>query len=94
MSPPFDEPASPNQTAGAMTGSEHLYGAGPRKDKRGVDLISDVASRSQRSPLEQRGATPFFQCIDSRYDATGNVHHCDGFATRGGFVPVLFSTRQ
>ena len=42
MSPRFDEPASPNQTAGAMTGSEHLYGAGPREDHRGVDLISDA----------------------------------------------------
>ena len=25
-----------------MTGSEHLYGAGPREDHRGVDLISDA----------------------------------------------------
>src|SRR5215470_12515244 len=36
----------------------HVYEVRPRKDKRGFDLISDVASsiRSQRSPLEQRGA--------------------------------------
>jgi hypothetical protein len=108
---------------------KHVYEVRPRKDKRSVDLISDVASsiRSQRSPLEQRGArqknwgncdkqadesdddynlsktehparkhsksgthcylrqgtesqsykqigpNPFFQCIDSRHDATGNV---------------------
>jgi hypothetical protein len=25
-----------------MTGSQHLYEVRPRKDKRGVDLISDV----------------------------------------------------
>jgi hypothetical protein len=41
----------------------HAYEVRPRKDKRGVDLISDVASRSQRSPLEQRGATPFFNAL-------------------------------
>ena len=29
----------------------HVYEVRPRKDKRGVDLISDVAMRSQRSPL-------------------------------------------
>jgi hypothetical protein len=28
--------------AGAMTSSQHVYEVRPRKDKRGVDLISDV----------------------------------------------------
>ena len=57
-------------------------------------IFDMLFSGPNEGDFEQRGATPFFQCINSRYDATGNVHHCDGFATRGGFVPVLFSTRQ
>jgi hypothetical protein len=38
----------PNQTAGAnrwparWTSSQHIYEVRPRKDKRGVDLISDA----------------------------------------------------
>ena len=28
--------------AGAMTSSQHVYEVRPRKDKRGVDLISDA----------------------------------------------------
>jgi len=37
---------------------QHVYEVRPRKDRRGVDLISDVANsmRSQHSPLEQREA--------------------------------------
>ena len=36
-------PEPPNQPlAVAMTGSQHVYVVGPRKDKRGVNLISDA----------------------------------------------------
>ena len=31
-----------NPLAGAVTGSPHVYEVRPRKDKRGVDLISDA----------------------------------------------------
>jgi hypothetical protein len=71
--------------------SVHSYEVRPRKDKRGVDLISDVASRSQRSPLEQRGATPFFQCIDSRYDPPATFIIATALPRGADF---LFSTRQ
>jgi hypothetical protein len=31
-----------NRRPGAMTSSQHLYEIRPRKDRRGVDLISDA----------------------------------------------------
>jgi hypothetical protein len=31
-----------NRSPGAMTSSQHVYEVRPRKDKRGVDLISDA----------------------------------------------------
>jgi hypothetical protein len=31
-----------NRWPGAITGSQHVYEVRPRKEKRGVDLISDV----------------------------------------------------
>jgi len=31
-----------NRWPGAMSGSQHVYEIRPRKDRRGVDLISDV----------------------------------------------------
>jgi hypothetical protein len=34
--------AAANRWPGAMTSSQHLYEIRPRKDKRGVDLISEA----------------------------------------------------
>ena len=38
----LNQTMQPTRLAGLMTSSQHLYEVRPRKDKRGVDLISDA----------------------------------------------------
>ena len=37
-----NQPLQANRLASAMTSSQHVYEVRPRKDRRGVDLISDA----------------------------------------------------
>jgi len=55
-----------------MTSSKHVYEVRPRKDKRGVDLISDVLpigrlcrTQSAMQPATQ-GFQPLTRCCNSR----------------------------
>ena len=67
----------------AMTSSQHLYEVRPRKDKRGVDLISDVLPfgglwyDGPNAASNTVGYVPFYSCAESAvirvYDEAGNV---------------------
>jgi hypothetical protein len=68
-----------------MTGSEHLYGAGPREDHRGVDLISDALPFGRLRYGEPNAISNAisFAKFNSRdavirvYNAAGNVIETD-----------------
>ena len=66
-----------------MTSSQHVYEIRPRKDKRGVDLISDVLPFGKLSYIEPNavsnaiGYAKFFSrshhAVIRVYDEAGNV---------------------
>ena len=66
-----------------MTSSQHVYEIRPRKDKRGVDLISDVLPFGKLSYIEPNavsnaiGCAKFFSrshhAVIRVYDEAGNV---------------------
>jgi hypothetical protein len=72
-----------NRWPGAMTSSKHVYEVRPRKDKRGVDLISDVLPfgrlwYGERDAISNATSYARFfsrshDAVIRVYDETGNV---------------------
>jgi hypothetical protein len=44
--------------AGAMTSLQHVYEVRPRKDKRGIDLISDALPFGENNSVKNYGKIP------------------------------------
>ncbi len=82
----------------AMTSSRHVYEIRPRKDKRGVDLISDALpfGRLWHGEPDAIGYAKFYSrshdAVIRVYDAAGNVldthkHASDFMLNRDGCSP-------
>src|SRR5207237_5827424 len=75
-----NQPMQPTAGLGAMTSSQHVYEVRPCKDKRGVDLISDVLPFGRLwygEPDDAVGYAQFYSRSHNAeirvYDAAGNV---------------------
>jgi hypothetical protein len=71
-----------------MTGSQHLYEVRPRKDKRGVDLISDVLPFGglwYSGPNAASNAIDYAKFYSRSHDAVIRVYDESGNVIERGF---------
>ena len=61
-----------------MTSSQHIYQVRPRKDHRGVDLISDALPFGRLWYLEVSDAIEYAKHRSRSHNAVIRVHHAAG----------------
>jgi hypothetical protein len=64
-----------------MTNSQRLYEVRPRKDKRGVDLISDALPFGQLWYVKSDGAIQYAKFYSRSHDAVIRVYDAAGNVT-------------